>query len=126
MPTQFVSATGQSRIAATVSSEFPKTNAVVPADRVDQLYASGAGSRKLTVEGAAPDALNLRLTAPRNGLVVAAMRTKPRDVDYAEDRIGTILEEYNIGPLRYRVGHGRAQTKAAASFDAAAPFQQSN
>ena len=98
MPTQFISATGQSRIAATVSSEFPKTNAVVPSDRVDQLYASGAGSPKLTVEGATPDALNLRLSAPRNGLVVAAMRTKPRDVDYAEDRIGIILEEYNIGP----------------------------
>jgi len=98
MPTQFISATGQSRIAATVSSEFPKTNAVVPADRVEQLYASGPGSPKLTVEGVTADALNLRLAAPRNGLIVAAMRTKPRDVDYAEDRIGTILEEYNVGP----------------------------
>ncbi len=98
MPTQFISATGQSRIAATVSAEFPKANVVIPADRIDQLYASGAGSPKLTLEGAAPDALNLRLSAPQNGLVVAAMRWKPLDVDYAEDRIGTVLEEYNIGP----------------------------
>jgi len=39
MPTQFISATGQSRIAATVSAEFPKANVVIPADRIDQLYA---------------------------------------------------------------------------------------
>lgn len=91
-------AAGQVNVQATVSSIFPKPDIVVTADRIGQLYARGAGNPKLTVAGAGTNALNLRLSAPRPGLVVAGVKTLPRDVEYEEDRIGIILEEYNVGP----------------------------
>lgn len=83
-------------IQASVGSSFPKPENVVTPDRVDRVSAHGTGSPKLTIAGAGATALNLALTDVGAGTVVAAVTTKPRDVEYGEDRIPLILEEYRV------------------------------
>ncbi len=83
-------------IQATVGSSFPKLENVVTADRVERLYAEGAGSPRLSIVAPASNALDLHLTGTRPGTVVAGVSTKARDVEYAEDRIPIILEEYRV------------------------------
>lgn len=97
LPERFTAAaTGEIGVKATVSGSFPQLGTAVPADRVARLHAQGEAGPRLTVAGAGTDALNLVLSAPRSGLIVAGVSALPRDVDYAEDRIGIILEEYRI------------------------------
>ena len=99
MPDQFRTPTADSiKIQATVGSNFPKAENTIAADRVDRLLAIGAGSPQVRVAGATVTALDLMVTGARSGLLVAAVSTKPRDVDYAEDRIPLILEEYRVRP----------------------------
>ena len=57
-----------------------------------------AGTPALSVSGPAANAFNLMLRTPRRGLVVAGVSAMPRDVEYGEDHIGTILEQYGIDP----------------------------
>jgi len=99
MPDQFSpSRPGARTILATVGSSFPRPEIVVTADRVEQVYARGAGSPRLQIGAAGANALALRLTGARRGMVVAAVRAKDRDVEYAEDRIPLILGEYRVSP----------------------------
>ncbi|PZP18121.1 MAG: hypothetical protein DI607_05790 [Sphingomonas hengshuiensis] len=58
----------------------------------------GQGSPKLSVVSADADGLALRVDGAAAGTVVAAVSMKARDVDYGEDRIPLILEEYRIAP----------------------------
>lgn len=100
LPVQFTTPAARTvAIQATVGSYFPKPEIVVTADRVDQLLAAGPGDPKLRVAGAGPAALNLEVTGARPGLLVAGARTKPRDVEYGEDRIPLILGEYRVLPV---------------------------
>lgn len=99
IPAQFnPAASGRVGIEATVSSHFPRPENVVAADRVGRLEAIGAGAPRLAVAGPGRAALNLVLTMDRAGLHLAGVAAVPRDVDYAEDRIGLIVEEYALGP----------------------------
>ena len=99
LPTQFV-APGKEpvTIQATVGSSFPTPEIVVPADRTDRLLAAGPGSPHIHVAGAGEKALNLQVSGAKPGLLVAVASSKPRDVDYAEDRIPLILGEYRVSP----------------------------
>lgn len=85
-------------IRATVGSSFPAAETALPADRIEHLFARGAGSPRLEPGGTADGALNLRLLDARPGTAVAAVSVRPREVDYAEDRIPLILEEYRVSP----------------------------
>ena len=85
-------------IHATVGSSFPNRTITVEADRVDRLIAIGAGSPKLQIAGSTATALELKVAPVRPGMLVAAVATKARDVDYAEYRIPLILEEYRVSP----------------------------
>lgn len=99
LPSRFTSPrTGDIALQATVSAGFPRLETVVPADRIAGLRAQGPGNPRLRVTSPGTNALNLLLSAPRQGVVVAGGAALPRDVDYAEDRIGIILEEYRITP----------------------------
>ena len=99
MPDQFrVPDASAVKISATVGSNFPKAENTVDADRVDRLLAVGAGSPKVRVTGATATALGLEVTDAKNGMLVTGVSTKARDVDYAEDRIPLILEEYRVRP----------------------------
>lgn len=91
-------ASGKMIVQATVSSNFPKADAVVTQDRIAQLYLQGAGTPKIGIDGAGTNALNLGVTSLRPGMAVAAVRTVPRDVDYEGERVGIIMEEYRVGP----------------------------
>ena len=99
LPDQFnPSRPGPRDVQASVGSSFPQPENVVPADRIDRLFARGAGKPELAVAGPGPKALNLRLTGAGAGTVVAAVKSRDRDVEYAEDRIPLILEEYRVSP----------------------------
>lgn len=99
MPDQFRTPNaGVVKISATVGSNFPKAENTVAADRIDRLLAAGAGSPKVRVTGAKPTALSLEVVGAQTGMLVTGVSTKPRDVDYAEDRIPLILEEYRVSP----------------------------
>lgn len=99
LPEQFApSGPGPQSIQASVGSSFPQPENVVPADRIDRLFARGAGEPELIVAGPGAKALNLRLSGAGRGTVVAAVKTRDRDVEYAEDRIPIILEEYRVSP----------------------------
>lgn len=99
LPGQFTAPVAESQVVqASVGSNFPTPENVVTADRVDRLFAAGAGKPQLSVTWPGAKALNLRVTGASRGMVVAAVKTKDRDVEYAEDRITLILEEYRVSP----------------------------
>lgn len=98
-PDQFTSSRAEAiGLQASVGSSFPALENTVTADRVDRLFAVGAGRPQLAVAGPGAKALNLRVTGAGRGMLVAAVKTKDRDVEYAEDRIPLILEEYRVSP----------------------------
>ena len=99
LPVQFTTpGKGPITIQATVGSSFPKPEIVVTADRAERLLAAGPGDPKVRVAGAGPTALDLEVAGAKPGLLVTGVITKPRDVDYAEDRIPLILGEYRVLP----------------------------
>ena len=85
-------------VRATVGSSFPTPEVAVTADRAERTWVVGAGTPQLHVMGADEKALTLHVADARPGMVVTAAKTKPRDVEYAEDRIPLILEEYRVAP----------------------------
>lgn len=87
---------GAAAIQATVGSYFPTPEITVTPDRVERISAIGPGKPRVRISGAGEKALNLQLTGARSGLVAVGVTTKPRDVDYAEDRIPLILGEYRV------------------------------
>ena len=99
LPDQFhTPRAGAVKIAATVGSSFPTPEVVVAADRVERLHVHGAGKPRARVVGPTGKALTLEVSGVRPGLLVTGVSTKARDVDYAEDRIPLILEEYRVSP----------------------------
>lgn len=87
---------GPIAIQATVGSTFPKPEIVVTADRAERALAVGQGNPQVRIAGTGPTALNLEVTGAQPGLLVTGVSSKPRDVDYAEDRIPLILGEYRV------------------------------
>lgn len=99
LPDKFTNeAAGPVTIRATVGSSFPTPEIVVPADRSEKLLAFGPGSPRIRIAEAGEKSLNLEVSGARPGLLVAAASSKPRDVDYAEERIPLILGEYRVLP----------------------------
>ena len=99
MPQKFeADAKSGALIQATVGSSFPSAEIVVTVDRVDKTLANAPGKPEVHVLGAGEKSLNLHVAGAGNGLLVAAVGTKPRDVDYGEDRIPLILGEYRVAP----------------------------
>lgn len=97
MPEQFI-ASGEKGVllSATVGSSFPTPENIVPADRVERVTAVGSGNPQVHITGAGPKALNLHVAGAGPGLLVVGGGAKPREVDYAEDRIPLILGEYRV------------------------------
>jgi hypothetical protein len=85
-------------IQATVGSSFPTPEIVVAEDRVERLFVAGPGAPTLRAAGTGDKALNLQVSGATPGLLVAGAVIKPREVDYEEDRIPLILEEYRVLP----------------------------
>ena len=99
LPEQFqTQGPGPLSIQATVGSSFPTPEAAVPADRAERPTAAGPGNPRIEVVGAGPKALNLELAGATAGVIAIGVGSKPRDVEYAEDRIPLILEEYRVAP----------------------------
>lgn len=100
LPGSFVTEAGETAVQATIGSRFPDPEIVVPADRIRALATSDGAA--LTTQGVGPKSLNLRLAATGPGLQVAGVALLPRDVEYAEDRIPLIMEEYEVAPEAVR------------------------
>jgi len=97
LPVQFVSPAGSPvGIQATVGSNFPTPEISVPADRAETVSAVGPGKPQVRVAGATEKALNLEVAGPAPGLLTVGVSSRPRDVEYAEDRIPLILGEYRV------------------------------
>lgn len=87
---------GPVRIRATVGSSFPTPEIVVTTDRVERVWVRGSGKPALRVVGTDKTSLLLHAVDAQAGLLVAAVKIRPRDVESAEDRIPLILEEYRV------------------------------
>jgi hypothetical protein len=99
LPETFVTTgTADTPIMATVSAGFPALEIVVAADRISWVGAKGAGSPELRISEPVSNAAVLLLGASEPGFVVAGASTRTREVDYGEDVIDLILEEYRVGP----------------------------
>lgn len=97
LPQQFEGGTKDPvHIQATIGSSFPTPEIVVPADRVESLRAISSGEPQIEVVGQGPKALELHLRGAKHGVVAVAVTSKPRDVEYSEDRVPLILEEYRV------------------------------
>ncbi|MBA2467173.1 MAG: DUF4198 domain-containing protein [Sphingomonas sp.] len=99
LPERFVaSGQGGVRLVATVGSSFPVPENAVPADRIERVVAAGAGNPQVHIAGAGSKALNLHVAGAGAGMLVVGGGAKPREVEYAEDRIPLILGEYRVLP----------------------------
>lgn len=99
MPEQFRAAgVGPVKIQATVGSSFPTPEIVVTTDRLERVKAVGPGNPLVWIAGPGAKALNMELIGGRAGLTAVGVTSRPRDVEYAEDRIPLILEEYRVLP----------------------------
>lgn len=98
LPEQSVAPVAALRIMATIGSQFPKAEIAVAQDRIEDLRVRGPGAPRLTVAGPDATGLNLTIDGAEAGTLVTAIGVKPREVDYGEDRIPLILEEYRIAP----------------------------
>lgn len=99
LPEQFGAASaGDVKIQATVGSSFPTPEIVVTTDRLERVKAVGPGNPLVWIAGPGAKALNLQVIGARAGLVAVGLTTRPRDVEYAEDRIPLILGEYRVLP----------------------------
>lgn len=99
LPEQFrAPSAGAVKIQATAGSSFPTPEVVVTADRVERVHAIGPGNPVVRIVGVAAQALNLQVIGARRGLVSVGVTSRPRDVEYGEDRIPLILGEYRVLP----------------------------
>jgi hypothetical protein len=101
LPSDFSPDAGEASIQATIGSRFPQAETAVPAGRVRTL-ATSDGASVLAPQGVGPTGLNLRLYAQGEGLKVVGAALLPRDVEYAEERIPLIMEEYEVSPAAVR------------------------
>lgn len=84
-------------VRATVGSRFPTPEIVVTPDRAERLWAVGGGNPQVKIAGTDDKSLLLGLSGA-HGTTIVAVKSKARDVDYAEDRIPLILGEYRVAP----------------------------
>ena len=85
-------------VQATVSSIFPGSDIAVTPDRIRGYQVRGIDRATFEVAGVGAKALKFRFSANRNGLAILGLDLKPRDIDYAEDRVDLIMEEYEVDP----------------------------
>lgn len=93
LPEQFHGG-GNFEVHSTVGAAFPAPETVVGQERIAELRASDGAS--IAVAGPGDQSLRLTLTAARPGAHVAGVRILPRDVEYEGERIGLIMEEYEV------------------------------
>ena len=85
-------------VQATVSSIFPGSDIAVTPDRIRGYQVRGIDRATFEVAGVGAKALKFRFAAHRNGLAVLGLDLKSREIDYPEDRVDLIMEEYEVDP----------------------------
>lgn len=85
-------------VQATISSIFPGSDIAVTPDRIRGYQVRGMDRATFEVAGVGANALKFRFSAHRNGLAILGLDLKPRDIDYLEDRVDLIMEEYEVDP----------------------------
>lgn len=99
LPEQFrAPSSGVVKMQATVGSSFPTPEIAVTTHRLERVHAIGPGNPLVWIAGAGAKALNMEVIGARSGLTAVAVTSRPRDVEYGEDRIPLILEEYRVLP----------------------------
>lgn len=82
------------QLEASVAASFPTPEIVVGEDRIAEARASEGAV--LRILGPSARSLRLSLEAGAPGAHLVGVRLLPRDVEYAEDRIPLIMEEYEV------------------------------
>lgn len=107
LPTEFVTARGVSlRVDVTIASKFPELENAVPADRIAELRVVGDQRAVFETVGPGPQSLISRFLGDAPGLAILSARAMPREVEYTEERIDGILEEYQVSPEAVRSVEG--------------------
>ncbi len=84
-------------IVATIGSTFPKPEIAIATDRVATARAAtAAGPVDVRLGAASGDALPVTVAGTSQPVIVS-LTLKPRDVEYRDDRIDLIMDEYPVG-----------------------------
>ena len=85
-------------VDVTIGSSFPGLTNPVPPERIAQLGVIGGPQAVFEVEGLGPQSLKTRFKGGAPGLAILSASAVPREVEYPEERIGGIMEEYQVDP----------------------------
>ena len=97
LPSEFVAARGVPvKVDLTIASKFPKLENIVAVDRITELRAVDAQRVVFETVGPGPQSLITRFLGNAPGLAILDARVRPVEVNYAEERIAEILEEYQV------------------------------
>lgn len=103
LPTAFTTTThGSLPVDVTIASKFPELEIALGADRVAELRVVGDPQATFKTAGPGPKSMKALFVGHTPGLAILSARGTPRDVQYPEDRIHGILEEYQVSPEAVR------------------------
>ncbi|MBP6877575.1 MAG: DUF4198 domain-containing protein [Phenylobacterium sp.] len=103
LPSAFSAAPGEAlAVDVTIGSKFPQPEIVVGPERIADLAVVGGPQASFTAVGPGPKSMKTTLKGAAPGLAILSARTPAREVEYPEDRIGGILEEYQVSPETVR------------------------
>lgn len=103
MPTEFSVAQGETlMVDVTIGSKFPQAEIAVGPERIAELRVVGDPQASFKATGPGPKSMQTQFKGAEPGLAILSARTPPRDVQYAEDKIAGILEEYQVSPEAVR------------------------
>ncbi len=102
-PSDFLAARGAPlMVDLTIAGRFPDLENAVPLDRIAELRVVGDQGAVFEAVGPGPQSLKSRFRGEAPGLAILSARALPREVEYPEERIEGILEEYQVSPEAVR------------------------
>jgi hypothetical protein len=85
-------------VDVTIGSSFPGLTNPVPPERIAELRVVGGPQSVFEVEGPGSKSLKTHFKGDTPGLAILSARAVAREVEYPEERIAGIMEEYQVEP----------------------------
>jgi len=103
LPTAFTTTThGSLPVDVTIASKFPELEIALGAERVAELRVVGDPQAVFKAAGPGPKSMKTTFMAHAPGLAILSARAPTREVEYPDNRIAGILEEYQVSPEAVR------------------------